>query len=70
MRSRPNVVLLDPMLLGKGGLEVCREIRTRSDVPILIGDRARRRSSLELPAGARVIAKPVDVLALRALVEG
>ena len=32
----PDVVLLDLMLPGPSGLEVCREIRTRSRVPILM----------------------------------
>ncbi|GAB3656457.1 two-component system response regulator MtrA [Nocardioides korecus] len=33
---RPDVVLLDLMLPGKGGIEVCREIRTESGVPIVM----------------------------------
>lgn len=51
MRSRPNVVLLDLMLPGKSGLDVCREIRTRSDVPVLMvtarGEEADRVVGLE-----------------------
>ncbi len=35
-RARFDVVLLDLMLPGRSGLEVCRELRSRSDVPILI----------------------------------
>jgi DNA-binding response OmpR family regulator len=31
-----DVILLDLMLPGKDGLEVCRELRTRSDVPIIM----------------------------------
>lgn len=34
--SRPDLVLLDLMLPGKDGLEVCREIREESGVPIVM----------------------------------
>lgn len=34
--SRPDLVLLDLMLPGKDGLEVCREIREESGVPIIM----------------------------------
>jgi two-component system response regulator MtrA len=33
---RPDVVLLDLMLPGKDGIDVCREIRTESGVPIVM----------------------------------
>jgi two-component system response regulator MtrA len=33
---RPDVVLLDLMLPGKDGIDVCREIRTESTVPIVM----------------------------------
>ena len=36
MQVRPDVVLLDLMLPGMSGLDVCRELRTRSDVPIVM----------------------------------
>ncbi len=36
LRTPYDVVLLDLMLPGKGGLEVCRELRTQSDVPIVV----------------------------------
>ena len=53
-RIRFDVVLLDLMLPGRGGLEVCRELRARSDVPILIltarGEEADRVVGLELGA--------------------
>jgi DNA-binding response OmpR family regulator len=36
LRSVFDVILLDLMLPGMGGLEVCKEIRSRSDVPIVM----------------------------------
>ncbi len=36
LRTRFDVVLLDVMLPGKSGLEVCRELRQRSDVPVIV----------------------------------
>ena len=33
---RPDVLLLDLMLPGKDGIEVCREIRAESDVPVVM----------------------------------
>lgn len=53
-RHRYDVVLLDLLLPGKGGLDICRELRTRSDVPIImitaLGDEGDRVVGLELGA--------------------
>jgi two-component system OmpR family response regulator len=61
LRGRYDAVLLDLMLPGKDGLEVCRELRARSDVPILVltarGEEADRVMGLELGADDYV-AKP------------
>jgi len=35
-RTRPDIVVLDLMLPGVGGLEVCREMRRESSVPIIM----------------------------------
>jgi two-component system response regulator BaeR len=34
--ARPDLILLDLMLPGRDGIEICRELRTFSDVPIVI----------------------------------
>ena len=61
LRHRHDVVLLDLMLPGKDGLEVCRELRSRSDVPIIVltarGEEADRVMGLELGADD-YLAKP------------
>jgi len=37
VRARmPSLILLDLMLPGRGGLEICRELRTFSNVPVII----------------------------------
>lgn len=52
--AKPDFVILDLMLPGKDGLSICREVRQRSDVPILIltarGDELDRLRGLELGA--------------------
>jgi len=61
LRERPEVVLLDIMLPGMDGFEVCRELRTRVDTPILMitarGEEADRVMGLEGGADD-YIAKP------------
>ena len=56
-----DVVLLDLMLPGKDGMQVCREIRGRSDVPIIMvtarGEEADRVVGLEVGADD-YLAKP------------
>jgi DNA-binding response OmpR family regulator len=61
LRNRYDVILLDLMLPGMGGIEVCRELRNRRDVPIIMltarGEEADRVLGLELGADDYV-AKP------------
>lgn len=69
LRARYDVVLLDLMLPGKDGLEVCRELRARSDVPVIVltarGEEADRVMGLELGADDYV-AKPFSARELLA----
>jgi DNA-binding response OmpR family regulator len=61
LSGRYDAVLLDLMLPGKDGLDVCREVRARSDVPIVVltarGEEADRVMGLELGADD-YLAKP------------
>jgi DNA-binding response OmpR family regulator len=61
LRERPDVVLLDLMLPGIDGLEVCRQLRGRIDTPIIMvtarGEEADRVIGLEGGADD-YIAKP------------
>jgi DNA-binding response OmpR family regulator len=51
LRVRPDVILLDVMLPGLSGREVCRAVRERLDVPIVmltaLGEEADRVMGLE-----------------------
>lgn len=71
-RTRFDAVLLDLMLPGRSGLEVCRELRSRSDVPILIltarGEEADRVLGLELGADD-YLTKPFSPRELLARIE-
>ncbi|HXX69524.1 MAG TPA: response regulator transcription factor [Polyangiaceae bacterium] len=61
MRERPDVILLDLMLPGADGFEVCRQLRERLDTPIIMvtarGEEADRVMGLEGGADD-YIAKP------------
>ncbi len=54
VRQTPGLVVLDLMLPGIGGLELCRWIRSRSEVPVIMltarGDEADRIVGLDLGA--------------------
>lgn len=70
-QDRPRVVLLDLALPGKDGLSICRELRHRNDVPILI--LTARDTDFDhvigLEAGADdYVMKPVDPMVLLARV--
>jgi two-component system, OmpR family, response regulator RegX3 len=58
-RLEPDLVLLDLMLPDGSGLDVCRELRRTSDVPIIVvtarGDEADRVVGLELGADDYVV---------------
>jgi DNA-binding response OmpR family regulator len=62
-RSEPDLLLLDVMLPGRDGFEVCREVRKTSRVPIIMltarGDVFDRISGLEIGADDYV-AKPFE----------
>lgn len=51
---RPDVLLLDLVLPDGDGIEVCRRVRERSDVPVIVlsalGDNARKVRALDLGA--------------------
>ncbi|HEV7443788.1 MAG TPA: response regulator, partial [Steroidobacteraceae bacterium] len=53
-RSRVDLVVLDLMLPGEDGLSICRELRTRSQIPIIMltarGEDVDRIVGLELGA--------------------
>lgn len=62
-REQPDLLLLDVMLPGKDGFEICREIRKESNIPIIMltarGDVIDRVSGLELGADD-YIGKPFE----------
>ena len=68
---QPNLILLDLMLPGMDGYQVCREIRSRSDTPIIMlsakGETFDKVLGLELGADDYII-KPFDTKELVARV--
>jgi two-component system alkaline phosphatase synthesis response regulator PhoP len=71
--ARYDLIVLDVMLPGKGGFEVCRELRSRgSTVPILFltarGEVADRVVGLKL-GGDDYLTKPFDMMELTARIE-
>ena len=71
-REDPDLLLLDVMLPGKDGFEICREIRKTSNLPIIMltarGDVIDRVSGLELGADD-YIGKPFEPRELVARVQ-
>ncbi len=72
-QSKPDLILLDLMLPGVEGLDVCRELRKTSDVPIImvtaLGEEIDRVVGLELGADDYV-SKPFSVRELLARIKG
>jgi two-component system alkaline phosphatase synthesis response regulator PhoP len=70
--SNPDLILLDLMLPGVDGLEVCRELRKTSDVPVIMltarGEEIDRVVGLELGADDYVC-KPFSVRELLARIK-
>ena len=68
-RTRPHLVLLDVMLPGADGMALCRALRARSDVPIIMltarGDTADRVAGLDSGADD-YIPKPFKFVELMA----
>ena len=71
-RVRPDLVLLDVMLPGRSGIDVCRDLRAESDVPVvMLTAKSDTRDVVEgLEAGADdYVAKPFKTQELLARVK-
>jgi two-component system OmpR family response regulator len=70
--SKPDVIVLDLMLPGEDGLSLCRDVRARSNVPIIMltarGDETDRIVGLEMGADD-YLAKPFNPRELLARVK-
>lgn len=67
----PDLVVLDWHLPGRSGIETCRELRERSEVPVIMvsGNRANRKE-VALDAGANdYLAKPFSMNDLLSRIE-
>jgi two-component system OmpR family response regulator len=80
--SRIDLILLDLMLPGEGGLELCRELRSTSNIPIIMvtakGEEVDRVIGLELgaddyvpkPFGTRELVARINAVLRRTRAEG
>lgn len=71
-RSKPDLVLLDLMLPGRDGVDVCRDLRAESDVPIVM--LTAKSDTLDVVAGLEAgaddyVAKPFKTQELLARVK-
>ena len=56
----PDIVLLDLMLPEADGFELCRQIRERSLVGIIVVSGQLKQQNLDLPPHSRFLGKPLD----------
>lgn len=71
--SRPDIVVLDVMLPGEDGLALCRDLRARSDIPVIMltarGEELERIIGIEMGADD-YLAKPFNPRELLARMKG